>query len=243
MSSHDRIFYFFCQFKSNKGLFIYSFYSSRGLNEASVYCLSLSFSFFVKQSLHKDWRLNNSDVGCKEATRTLKEKKICQYVFFLPLNVFEWNLMLFLQTPMLVKVLYFMLLEPWGKILLLAPPPPLQGGERSWSATKNTPVFQPIGRSLVCLSTYQTKLGLQAGNEAQKHSLGGKPVLITINSFWRTGRINKNILHFKKWLLISHTSVRTRHDNAKQGVTNSWKCCYSCVQMYWQLFHNYSMSK
>lgn len=159
MSSHDHIFYFFCQFKSKKGLFIYSFYSSCGLNEALVYCLSLSV-FLSSKVFTKIEGWITAMWAVKKQLGPWRRRKYVNMFFFLPLNVFEWNLMLFLQTPMLVKVLYFMLLEPWGKILLLAPPPPLQWGERSWSATNNTPVFQLKGRSLVCLSTYKTKLGL-----------------------------------------------------------------------------------
>lgn len=55
-----------------------------------------------------------------------------------------------------------MLFEPWGQTLFLAPPPPLQGGQRSLTATVTASASSRWRASIftdVCLSAYKIKLG------------------------------------------------------------------------------------
>lgn len=103
------------------------------------------------QRLCKDWRLNKSHVGCEEESRTLKERKICQYTVYIYtyfLSESGWVELSVIFASW--KRFILMLLEPWGKIPLLAPPPPLQGGQRSWSGAKQHFCFSVRSDGLWC---------------------------------------------------------------------------------------------
>lgn len=132
-------------------------------------------------------------------------------VIFIDLNVSEGVFFVF----------FLMVFEPWGEILLLAPPPPLQGGQRSRSAPKNIPVFQLKERSRVCLSTHKAR-----------HERAASVIKCTRREcefgFQEQKLFTNKILFYLHGLMLFCTGF-----NTKTGLVNFWWWKFQSSVLWW----------